>query len=79
MMSGVGVSDLMIFMLIAGGMIGLCAWIGAMILIGGHPVISGKQKALWMFIVTVVPIIGPVLYFSMFADRPIKGKSYRRV
>jgi Phospholipase_D-nuclease N-terminal len=73
------VSDFVIFMLIAAGMIGLCAWIGAMILIGGHPVITPTQKALWMLIVTVIPIIGPVLYFAMFADRRIEGKSYRRV
>jgi hypothetical protein len=78
-LNGGSLSDFLIFLLIAGGMIGLCAWIGAVVVISGHPILSRFQKTAWILIVTVLPIVGPLLYFSMFADGLVKGKSYRQM
>jgi hypothetical protein len=65
--------------MIAGGMIALCAWIGAVVLINGNPMLSTRQKISWLAICTLVPIIGPVLYFVMTAENRVRGNSYRRV
>jgi Phospholipase_D-nuclease N-terminal len=71
--------DFLIFLMIAGGMIALCAWIGAVVLINGHPMLSTRQKVAWYAITTLVPIIGPVVYFVMTAENRVQGSSYRRV
>jgi Na+/H+ antiporter NhaC len=71
--------DFLIFLLIAGGMIALCAWIGAIVLINEHPMLSTRQKIGWLVIATFLPIIGPVAYFIATAQGRVRGSSYRRV
>jgi hypothetical protein len=71
--------DFLIFLMIAGGMIALCAWIGAIVLIKANPMLTTRQKIAWYGISTLAPIIGPVVYFVVTAENRVQGSSYRRV